>query len=300
MAKHQKLIPSIGGDETGVEWKTQLEADPDPNESGNLMTPISAMKMQILRDSFENLRNYKGVQGEETPRATPHMPDSTRLILRTRTADIQRPDIITVQAVLTAFTHARFNSVPSAGALRAHSSTGFFFWRPFSHADPPILTSLAIPARGPNGTHEFTPLETYLHRFGPRIHSLSFAYSPIERVCNGWSLEGTRAFHARTLSYTPRLVPQMLFALAPDSVVPATLISLPSPHLASLEVGIFLRGANPLLVAPPLDWAAIDAVVATPQFGSLQWLSFINHVSKKSIVTGVDVPGECARYSRSR
>ncbi|KAJ7764943.1 hypothetical protein B0H16DRAFT_1454736 [Mycena metata] len=163
--------------------------------------------------------------------------------------------------------------------VRAFSSSGC------SATHVPGSTWLAIHSRSIDAPYEFAPLETYLHRFGPRIHSLTLAYSLVEVEWPwSWSLARTRALHARTLTCTPRLVNQMLFAMAPESI-PDTLVSLPSPYLASLEVRIFLKAENPLLLAPPPDWAAIDALVVTSQFGSLQRLSFIDHFSKKSLIT---------------
>ncbi|KAJ7764926.1 hypothetical protein B0H16DRAFT_1454724 [Mycena metata] len=141
-----------------------------------------------------------------------------------------------------------------------HSSgTSFFFEWLLSHANPPMLTSLTIDACAPNAEHEVAPLETYLCRFGARLRSLSLAYRLTEKVDgwdNFWNIEGTRAFHARTLPYTPRLVHHMLFAVAPETF-PSTLTALSASRLASLNVGVYLRTVDMRDLAPPPDWAGL-------------------------------------------
>jgi hypothetical protein len=103
-----------------------------------------------------------------------------------------------------------------------YCGTSLFLRWLLSHTGPPIFTS---PRLGGCSRYEPIEIDAYLRRFGPRIESLALAYF-VEDLVGGWSLEATRAFEARVLAYTPRLVSIQLSPQSPETI-PATLLSLP-------------------------------------------------------------------------
>jgi hypothetical protein len=160
--------------------------------------------------------------------------------------------------------------------VELYRGTSLLFRWLLSHTEPPIFTTLRL-----GGCNRYEPIDidAYLRRFGPRIESLALAYI-VEEEIGGWSLEGTCAFEARVLAFTPRPVHLQLSPQSPETI-PATLLSLPSAHLITLKVGVYSDLDTPLP-----DWSAIDAVVATPQFAALQHLLFVHHHFKEhSLIT---------------
>ncbi|KAF8188127.1 hypothetical protein K438DRAFT_2147403 [Mycena galopus ATCC 62051] len=157
-----------------------------------------------------------------------------------------------------------------------YRGTSLLFRWLLSAREPPIFTTLVLGGR--SAGEPMGPIHAYLRRFGSQIKSLSLGYW-VDELIGGWSPEGTRAVEAHILAFTPRVVDLTLIAQEPKTI-PATLLSLPSAHITTLEVGIYL-----LKSSPQPDWAAIDALLATPQFCVLQCLSFTNYRTKNSLIT---------------
>jgi hypothetical protein len=119
-------------------------------------------------------------------------------------------------------------------------------------------------------------------RGGRFVSSLRSALPLIDSTGHISGPTKTRAFEARAIALTPRLLHLTLIGQYPDAL-PTTLAfpSGSSPRLAALTVGV----QSPSVGMPTLDWRVLDTLLGTPRFGALKRLSFTYYARRTSLIT---------------
>ncbi|KAJ7753213.1 hypothetical protein B0H16DRAFT_1723245 [Mycena metata] len=178
-----------------------------------------------------------------------------------------------------------------------HGAGLLFKWF-LSHREPPVFTYLSLAGHVGDLSHlsldyAISPIDIYFRRFGAQIISLSLAFW-VEEFARLFTLlyatymvlippAATQAFEYRVFASTTQLQ-KLSLARQYTMTVPTTLRTLmqSSTHLSDLAIEVRTPSDPPLGC---LDWAVIDALLASPHYECLRHFSLTNWISKKSILT---------------
>ncbi|KAJ6462238.1 hypothetical protein C8R47DRAFT_1327216 [Mycena vitilis] len=156
--------------------------------------------------------------------------------------------------------------------MAIHRGTNLFFDWLLSYDQPPCFTSFTLGGTVTTGVSTL-PIEGYLKRVAPMLQSFSSSY-----VANG--LLGSYAFENSVIGFADQLV-----RLSLDRQYPKYLAEKMT-YICSIRLRTICIVVRPVCSVPARgDWPAIDALLATPQYASLERLVLTDEVSRASLAT---------------